>query len=356
MSKSPNLGFGAFLIGLGGGWLVFRVLDITRNVFAWLVILAGVAILASSLISWQMPEMNIGGLVGGLMGGLILSLFITSGFSFFTGGFDFGTVGDYRASDTTSYTGMMTAENVYLKVDNFNGPIRVSTWGKGEYSIEVTVKAKGTTTKEAEQNLEDYTIEFEESTVSGQGRLVLDYDIPATWTSRYAVEVEVFLPSDASIDLDLVSSNGAISLKDITGETLTLTTSNGQISLDEVYAERIDGGTSNARITGRLEAPDTSLSTSNGVIDLTLPCTVIGRYDLVTSNAGIDIKVSSSADVGYSLNLSTSNGSVDFDLPNLSYTINQKTRKVAKTTGFDDKEIRITITGSTSNSGVDVND
>jgi len=186
----------------------------------------------------------------------------------------------------------------------------------------VTIRARGTTTREAEQNLEDYTIEFEESAVGGQGRLVLGYDIPATWTSRYSVEVEAFLPRDASIDLDLVSSNGAISLTDIS----------------------------------RVEAPDTSLSTSNGAIDLTLPCTVTGRYDLDTSNAAIDLKVSSSPDVGYSLNLSTSNGSVDFDIPNLSYTTNQRTRKVAKTTGFDAKDIQITITGSTSNSGVDVND
>ena len=356
MSRPPNLGFGAFLIGLGGGWLLFRALDITRNVFAWLVILAGAAIIASSLISWKMPDINIGGIVGGLIGGLILSLFITSGFSFFTGGFNFGTLGDYRASDTMSYSGVMTADSVYLEVENFNGPIRVSTWEKSEYSIDVTIRARGTTTREAEQNIEDYTIEFDESAVGGQDSIVLGYDIPATWTSRYSVEVEAFLPREAFIDLDLVSSNGAISLTDITGETLTLRTSNGQISLDDVYAESIDADTSNARITGRFEAPDTSLSTSNGAIDLTLPCTVTGRYDLDTSNAVIDIEVSSSPDVGYSLNLSTSNGSVDFDLPNLSYTTNQRTRKVAKTTGFDAKEVQITITGSTSNSGVDVND
>jgi hypothetical protein len=356
MSKSPNLGFGGFLLGLGAGWLIFQTLDLSRNVFAWLVILAGAAIVASSLISWKSPGTNIGGLVGGLMGGVILALFITTGFGFFTGTFDIGDLGDYRAEDTMSYGGVMTADSVSLEVDNFNGQIRVSTWGKDEYSIDVTIRARGSNTKEAEKRLEEYKVEFEESTVGGQGRLTLGYDIPSTSMSRYAVQVEASLPRDATIDLDLASSNGAVTITDVTGDTLILRTSNGQISLDNVFAERIDGDTSNGKISGRVEAPDTALSTSNGAIDLNLPCTVTGRYILDTSNSDIDLEVSSSADVGYDVDLSTSNGRVDIDLPNMSYTTDQNTKKVAETTDFDDKDVQITIRGSTSNSSADIYD
>jgi hypothetical protein len=54
--------------------------------------------------------------------------------------------------------------------------------------------------------------------------------------------------------------------------------------------------------------------------------------------------------------MSTSNASVDLRLDDLEYTTNERTRKKAKTTGFDDKDVRITISGSTSNGSVDVFD
>jgi len=344
----PQLGFGGFLLGLGVGWIIFTYFEIPGNLLAWLLILAGAGVIVSALISWSRPRLNIGGLVGGMMGGLILSLFITSGFGIIGDITRGGISATYRFKDTKSYSGAVPAGRVYLEVDNFNGPVSVSTWDEAEYKVDLKI---GATRREY---LDDLNVDFKEGGTQDQTRLSLGYDISPTERSRYAIEVEVYLPADAVIGLDLISSNGGIYLTEIEGDTLMLKTSNGPIEFDDVSAERIDGDTSNGRIWGRVEAPDTDISTSNGAIDLTLPCTVTGEYMLSTSNAAIDLKVSSSSEVGYSLDLSTSNGSVDFNLPNLSYTTNQRTRKVAETTGFDAKEVQITIKGSTSNSGIDV--
>jgi len=356
LGTSPKLGFGAFLLGLGIGWLIFTRYEVSGNVFSWLLILAGAGVIVSALIQWIRPKHNLGGLVGGLMGGLILSLFITTGFSFITGVFEGETLGDYRAQDTRSFDGITTVDSIYLEVNIFNGPIRVSTWGKNEYSIDLIIKAKGITDAEAKKNLEDFKVTFDESVAQGQGRFILRHNVPSTQTSKYSVQVEVFLPAQADIDLDLVSSNGGIYLTDLEGDTLNLRTSNGEFVFDEVFAERIDGDTSNGRIRGTVESTDTSLTTSNGEIELTLQCKVTGKYVLSTSNGAIDLKVSSSSGVGYSLDLSTSNGSIEIDLPNLSYTTDQRTKKIAKTTDFDSKDVQITIRGSTSNSGIDVED
>ncbi|UCH57595.1 MAG: DUF4097 family beta strand repeat protein [Candidatus Bathyarchaeota archaeon] len=346
-SSSPRLGFGGFLLGLGAGWIIFTYFEVSSNVFSWLLILAGAGVIISTLISQGRPRLKIGGLVGGLMGGLILSLFITSGFGIIGDITRGGISATYRFKDTASYSGAVSEARVYLVVDNFNGPVSVSTWGEAEYKVDLSIGAR------REEYLDDLKIEFGESITQGQKRLSLGYDILPTEHSRYAIEVEVLLPADAVIGLDLSSSNGGIYLTEITGDTLTLATSNGAIEFDDVLAERINGATSNGQISGRVEAPDTVLSTSNGRIELTLPCTVTGEYVLSTSNGAIDLEVSSS-EVGYSLDLSTSNGRVDVDLPNLSYTTDQRTRKVARTTGFDAKDVRITINGSTSNSNVDV--
>ena len=87
---------------------------------------------------------------------------------------------------------------------------------------------------------------------------------------------------------------------------------------------------------------------------LTRARTVSGNYKLITSNNQIDLKLSSATDVGYDLDLSTSNGNVVVDLPNLDYTIDQRTRKEAMTKNFASKSVKITIEADTSNDDINV--
>ncbi len=279
---------------------------------------------------------------------MVLSLIFTSGFSFFTGVFNGDSFGSYTAHDTQTFKGAITASRISLEIDNFNGPISVSTWSKNEYSVELEIRAR------REEYLDDLKIEFDimEQTMT-QG-ISLSYDIPSTSMSRYAIGVEVFLPADSLINLNLVSSNGGITLSDIEGDSVYLRTSNGALELNNVYAEEIDGETSNGALSGTFEAPDTSLSTSNGAIDINLPCTFSGNYRLHTSNARIDLKLSSSTQVGYDLDLSTSNANINVDVQNLEYTTNQQTRKATKTENFASKSVKITIDADTSNSNIDV--
>jgi DUF4097 and DUF4098 domain-containing protein YvlB len=349
LSKSSGLGFGGFLLGLGIGWIVFSYFELTSNLFAGLMILLGIVIIGSSLFKSQLPRFDFGGLLGGIIGGLILSLIFTSGFGFFTDIFDEGSIGGYTAHDTKTFTGATTANSISLNIDNFNGPIRVSTWSKNEYSVKLNIKAK------RENYLDDLKIDLDITETQMTQGISLGYDIPQTSHSRYSIEVEVFLPTDASINLNLLSSNGGIILSDIIGEHMTLRTSNGAIEINEVYAEVIDGVTSNGALSGTFEAPDTSLSTSNGAIDITLPCTISGNYRLSTSNGRIDLELSSNSQVGYDLELSTSNGGIDVDIPDLEYSTNQPIRKVAKTENFATKNVKIKIDANTSNSNIDVN-
>jgi DUF4097 and DUF4098 domain-containing protein YvlB len=55
------------------------------------------------------------------------------------------------------------------------------------------------------------------------------------------------------------------------------------------------------------------------------------------------------------LELSTSNGGIDVDIPDLEYSTNQPIRKVAKTENFATKNVKIKIDANTSNSNIDVN-
>jgi hypothetical protein len=361
MSKVKGLGFGGLLLGFGTGWIVFDAMQITSQFFGYFLLIAGALIVASSLVSWKRPGFDVGGLTRGLMIGLLISLLATSSSDPFDNNWGMGwgidvNWGDYRAQDTRTLTGDLTANGAYLDIDSFNGPITVSTWAEDEYSISILIKAKGTTDGDAEDNLDEIEFDLTETVVGGIKSLVLRHNVPNTRTGIYTVMVEVKLPADAEVSMDLDSSNGAITLSDITGGDIDLSTSNGALNFEDVTADEIYAETSNGGVRGTLEAPVTYIGTSNGGIHLTLPCTVTGRYTLKTSNAGVGLEVSPSSSVGYDLDLSTSNGVIDLDLPNLDYSRDTRASKEARTVGFSAKSVQVTIDASTSNAGINVDD
>jgi hypothetical protein len=363
MSKAKGLGFGGLLLGFGVGWIVFDAMQITSQFFGYFLLIAGALIVASSLISWKSPGLDVGGLTRGLMIGLLVSLFATSGTSLFIGSWGFDSSwgpgtnwGDYRAQETRELTGALTVDRAFLDVNSFNGPIRVSTWAEDEYSINILIKAKGTTDRVAEDNLDDIEFDLSEIISGGVKRLVLKHNVPSTRMSIYTLTVDVKLPADVEVSMNLDSSNGGFTLTDITGGDINLDTSNGAIVFEDVTADEINVDTSNGGVRGILEAPVTIIGTSNGGINLMLPSTESGRYVFRTSNAGVVLKLSSSESVGYDLDLSTSNGNLDLGLPNLEYTQNTKTSKEARTVGFSSKPVQVIIDASTSNASMDVDD
>ena len=345
MKTSIQLTLGGFLVGLGLGWFISQTFAITYAIFGWLLIIVGAGIVVSALISWRRPRIPVGGLFVALLIGLVLPIAASSGF-------DFG--GEYRAEGTRTFEGSVNANVVTFVVRNRNGAVHVSTWDSSEYRVELAIRAKGLTVGDAEATIDGLEIDVAEERIQNQLRLVLEYNIPEQTWGRLAIQVTAYLPADAKVNLDVESSNGGMYVTDIEGGTVQLSTSNGALDLVGVYAESISGFSSNGRIYGEIEAPDTTLSTSNGRIELTLPCTASGDYDLSTSNGRVLLTVSSSSQVGYDLDLSTSNGVVEVDLPDLSYSVDERTSKEARTADFADRAIQITVDLSTSNGDVDV--
>lgn len=357
MRKEKGLGFGGLLIGFGAGWIVFDAMRITSQFFGYFLLIAGALIVVSTLVSWKSPGFDIGGLTRGLMIGLLVSLIATSGTDPFirSWGID-SNWGDYRAQETRALTGDLAVDGAFLDIDSFNGPIAVSTWAEDEYSISILIKARGETDGDAEDNLDDIEFDLTETVLSGVMRLVLRHNVPSNKMSLYTLAVEVMLPADAEVSVDLDSSNGGIVLTDITGGDIDISTSNGALVFEDVTADEVDADTSNGAVRGTLEAPVTFIGTSNGGISLELPSTESGRYVLKTSNAGVDLRLSSSSSVGYDLDLSTSNGAIDLGLPNLDYSRDTRTSKEARTVGFSGKPVQVVIDASTSNASMDVDD
>ena len=281
----------------------------------------------------------------------------------------FSTNGDARfvAEENKSFTGRVTAEKVLLETENINGPIRITTWDKPEYNIELMIEARGYTSKEAEENLRLLKTELEDIIVEGQQRLALKIDYPDEINRYYRVDIDITLPADCELDSDVRSKNGRMTLEGVKGGVLNVETKNGRVSLkglvadeivcrtkngrlilDDVSAGIIKGRSSNGKIEGKMEAKSASLSTSNGKIDLTLPCSTSGEYELRTSNGGIELDTPRASTLGFDLNMRTSMGRINVDLPDLEYKMYRKNRIAARTSGFDGKEVQISIEAETS--------
>jgi hypothetical protein len=356
MSNS-GMGLGGFLLGLGGGWYFFRYIDVSLDIISYVLILIGAGIIINALLSQGRRRNPLQGLFGGVIGGLFLAMFFTQGFAIFESiGEGFGTVGsNYRVQEIETLTGDVDLQKLYLEIDNKNGGITLETWDQPGYRIDLTMKAKGTSDRQAQENLDKVQVQFSDNDVAGTQRLSLEFTVPGDNWSNYAITVSAKVPEGVTLDLDVATSNGEIVLTDVSGRDMVLHTSNGRMALDKVYAETIRGSTSNGRISGEVEASIVDLSTSNGSIDLTIPATRSGDYALDTSNGSIDLTLPKSTNIGYEINLSTSLGSVNVDLPNLSYTINESRRKVASTDGYLGKEIQVKIAAETSIGSIEIN-
>ena len=272
----------------------------------------------------------------------------------------------YQVEEERTLTGPVETDKLLLEVESRNGKINVSTWDKPEYKIDLLIKARGYTEEEADKNLKDLIVNFSETEVDGLKKLNLSFDHPAHRVS-YSVHVDATLPKGVETELNLKTSNGSINLAGIDGSKLDLHTSNGKILMESVSAERVDGKTSNGavvldrvdapvlnirtsngKIGGELRSRDAYLKTSNGKIQLSLPCNEGGNYELLTSHGTIDLGVSDDPDNGYDLDLTTSMGRISVDLPELEYLRSKKHHVAVKTRGFEEKGKKIGVVAKTS--------
>ena len=272
----------------------------------------------------------------------------------------------YRVEEERTLTGPVETDKLLLEVESRNGKINVGTWDKPEYKIDLLLKAWGYTEEEADENLKALIVNFSETEVEDLKKMSLGFDHPAHRVS-YSVCVDATLPRGVETALNLKTSNGSINLAEVEGSDLDLHTSNGKILMENVTAVRVDGTTSNGeivlyavsaphlnmrtsngKIKGELTSTDAYLKTSNGKIQLSLPCIEGGNYELHTSHGTIDLGVSDDPDKGYDMDLTTSMGRISVDLPDLEYLRSKKNHVTVKTRGFEEKGKKIGVVAKTS--------
>ncbi len=355
MSDS-GIGFGGFLLGLGGGYYLFQYVAFSFDIISYLLILMGIGIILGAFLSkgGKSPASDV---FGGVIGGLIFAVFLTQGF---------GIIGDitnqwddigstaYRATETVSLEAPIDVNELTLTVENVNGVIDVSDWSGDNMMIELEIRAKGDTDSEAERALDEFEYDLQDTTIGGTQEVSLTFPIAATKWNLYSVFVTIKVPEGLETELVLDSTNGRIEVTGMVLQSVDVETTNGAINLDRVESDMIYADTTNGGLFGTITSSETRFRTTNGVIDIELSA-YLGVHDFDTTNGIIELTLPTDSDIGYSINLDTSIGVIDVNLPNMDYSVDRARNKIGKTDGFSSKDIQITINADTTIGAIKLN-
>ena len=178
-----------------------------------------------------------------------------------------------------------------LVVSSENGKIEVVAGSGNEVRVQATLRGVERI---------DYDVSQDGSTITVEAK------VHSGWTvGNRGVDITITAP--ASTDVDLVSSNGMVSVEGIEGNG-KLATSNGMVSLEDVKGD-FEGTTSNGKLQITNMEGSGVFRSSNGRVELQ---GVTGEFDVDTSNSGISF--SGNLTAGGSNRLVTSNGKVDVEL------------------------------------------
>lgn len=197
-----------------------------------------------------------------------------------------------------------------VEVQNVNGSIKVESWDKDQVSVEVTKTVRASDSEEADEYFSDLRVEIK----SGDDFLQIKTRYPHEfgggffdWLfhggSRYE-GVEYVLKVPPTVRLEVVSTNGSITVREVTGKVNAHST-NGRITLEEVGGV-VEGSTTNggitARISDKVELRELRLGTTNGGITVYCPEGINADVYAHTTNGGIHTDFPITMQGGFSRN------------------------------------------------------
>jgi hypothetical protein len=205
-------------------------------------------------------------------------------------------------------------------VRSFNGAVQAGVGEDAEVEAKVIKRGSGRTKEEAEADLANVEVSFEQEADTIKVVARRKAGSPAVANSGAAVSLTVpagtvleFETSNGPVtvtgpvgDVSVKSSNGDVSVKGTKGDLklsssnawikveggtgrVDVATSNGSVRVEAAQA-RVTARTTNGPVefTGSLADGDNEFETSNGPVTVALPASAAFRLDAHTSNADID--------------------------------------------------------------------
>lgn len=155
---------------------------------------------------------------------------------------------------------------------------------------------------------------------------------------------KICLSESNADEIELLTDNEKVIVDEATARTVNIRTSNSKIAIDDCCLDNIDAKTSNAAITASISRKGASITSS---------------YTLTTSNSKIDIGIKSSEGFEYMVDAHTTSGTVDVNLPGLTYASDKKNFGTQnsiniKSDNYDTASGKIAIKANTSNAPISI--
>ena len=185
-----------------------------------------------------------------------------------------------------------------VRVQNVNGSIEVSSWAGDEIEIIAYKKVRADDAERAGRMMEALTVEVTEN----GGELNVETVFPKgrrghsggffSWlfgggSSGSSVSYEIKVPK--KMNLDLHSTNGALTVTSSSGE-MVLGTTNGKIRAEDISGTvraRTTNGSLNISMKEVTKNEEMNLKTTNGSVKLYLPSTINADIEARTTNGRI---------------------------------------------------------------------
>ena len=267
-----------------------------------------------------------------------------------SGFFGFGSAVSYEREVTGSFSD--DAGTVDVQLAGRNGRMQLQGWDEDDFLIKIRAKVRGGGKEAARDAAEKFCqLKAEDASLIVDGRT----DMPP----NTSIALEVYLPENFRYSLDLHTSNGRLSINDLTCTEVEAKTSNGRVACTGVNAEeKMRLVTSNGRVQAKNFSGSIDAQTSNGRIRLEPSLsTTSSDYKARTSNGSIRLALPATEPLSVSFEARTSNGKVKTDLEDLEYEIDdnkgrRRSHVKAKTTGFEQADVQITADLKTSNGSI----
>ncbi len=189
-----------------------------------------------------------------------------------------------------------------FRVYNSNG--RTAVWGEERDDIEVCITKIARA--ESEEGARALLDQIHVASTEIAGALELEVEIPRKWNRRGAVNLEIHLPCDLSVELS--SDNGRLDVEGLHG-AVSVRSANGAAVLRHIVGD-VNVETSNAKVYCSHTCGHLVARSRNGKIELEDHS---GSIDASTSNGSIRASVQAVGEGG--VHLATSNGAIVLALP-----------------------------------------
>jgi DUF4097 and DUF4098 domain-containing protein YvlB len=164
-----------------------------------------------------------------------------------------------------------------------NGGIHIESWDRNEILVRAKVQSQADSEPEAREIAQDIEVETSGRTIKASG--------PRTGRGEgWSVSFRVYVPRRSN--LDLKSTNGGISIENVSG-VIEFRTTNGGIHLTDLSGD-VRGTTTNGGVSvdlagNRWEGEGLDVKTTNGGVKVTIPSDYNARLETGTVNGGMEI-------------------------------------------------------------------